>query len=180
MISSRLIAAIAVLVTLGACATATPYQAALDTNRGYADQQIESNRWQVSFSGNSLTDRQTVETYLLFRAAELTMQQGYDHFSFVKRDTDASRRYVPTGFNDHFAYGFYPYDFRFYSRRGRMFGAYDPFWGDTHDYREVVRYEALAELVMGKGEKPADDPAYFNASEVQMNLSGRITRPELS
>ena len=33
------------------------------------------DRWKVSFSGNSLTDRNTVETYLLYRAAELTDQQ---------------------------------------------------------------------------------------------------------
>ncbi|GAB5457070.1 MAG: hypothetical protein Hens3KO_01000 [Henriciella sp.] len=187
MTASRLISAIALIVTLGACATATPYQAAFDSNRGYADQQIEANRWQVSFAGNSLTDRQTVETYLLYRAAELTLQQGYDHFSFVKRDTDANRRYIPTGFGSDFGYGFYPYDFRFYSRSGRLFGHprgfygggyYDPFWGDRYDIREVVRYEALAEIVMGKGDKPADDPAYFTANEVQMNLSTRIVRPE--
>ena len=46
------------LLVLGACATATPYQAATESGaRGYSEQQVESNRWQVSFAGNSLTDR---------------------------------------------------------------------------------------------------------------------------
>ncbi|MCR9194047.1 MAG: hypothetical protein NXH88_04895, partial [Hyphomonas sp.] len=68
----RISTALLALAFLGACATATPYQAALEGQKGYANQQIESNRWQISFAGNSLTDRQTVETYLLYRAAELT------------------------------------------------------------------------------------------------------------
>ena len=61
----KLTGAIAALAVLGACATATPYQAALDGDRGYSEMKIEDNRFQVEFSGNSLTDRKTVETYLL-------------------------------------------------------------------------------------------------------------------
>ena len=80
---------LAALALLGACATATPYQPATPNARGYSNQQIESNRWMVSFAGNSLTDRQTVETYLLYRAAELTSQNGYDYFRVVRRATDA-------------------------------------------------------------------------------------------
>lgn len=187
MSKMRLLSALAAGLVLGACATATPYQAATDSSRGYTNQQIESNRWMVGFSGNSLTDRQTVETYLLYRAAELTMQQGYDYFRVVQRETDADRRYVSTGFSDPF-YSYFPCDYRFYGRRGRLygyprsfyrsgFGYHDPFWGDSYDVREIVRYEASSEIVMGKGEKP-DDPAYFTASEVQMNLGPRIQRPE--
>ena len=81
----RFVSALAALAVLGACATATPYQAALDGQKGYANQQIESNRWQISFAGNSLTDRKTVETYLLYRAAELTDQEGYDYFQVIQR-----------------------------------------------------------------------------------------------
>ncbi|MEM9055078.1 MAG: hypothetical protein AAGB16_07115 [Pseudomonadota bacterium] len=193
----RFIAALSALVVLGACATATPYQAATEGQKGYANQKIETNRWQVSFAGNSLTDRQTVETYLLYRAAELTDQQGYDHFRVVQRETDEDRRLVATGFGAYDPYysSFYC-NYRFYGRRGRLHGYprswhrragfrsfhgvhgyYDPFWGDAWDYREVVRYEASSEIVMGKGEKP-DDPAYFNADEVLMNLVGQIQRPE--
>ena len=60
-------AALAGLVLLGACATATPYQAASTSDRGFSEQKIEDNRFQVQFAGNSLTDRKTVETYLLYR-----------------------------------------------------------------------------------------------------------------
>lgn len=188
-------AGIAALAMLGACATATPYQAAGKLDRGFSEQKIEDNRFQVQFAGNSLTDRKTVETYLLYRAAELTKQSGFDHFRVVRRDTDADTRVIATGpvyspFYDNFFC-----DYRYFgprapyyraSNRGfypgptfaSRFGYYDPFWGGPADYREQTSYVASAEIVMGKGEKP-DDVAYFDAAQVIFNLTGTIQRPEI-
>ena len=173
------------LLTLGACSTTTPYQVAGDGRYGYSEQQIEDRRWRVSFAGNSLTDRKTVETYLLYRAAELTFQEGYQHFRVIQRQTDEDSDYIATGFSRspyysgfHCRYAFYgaygPYG---YPRHPR---AFDPFgYGfGAPDYREIVRYEASAEIVMGQGDKPEDDPAFFNASEVLENLAGQIERPD--
>lgn len=84
-------------VSLVACSQPTPYQplaAASDSRGGYSSSQIETNRYRVSFAGNSMTSRETVETYLLFRAAELTRQQGYDWFEEVRRDTENTGRTV--------------------------------------------------------------------------------------
>jgi hypothetical protein len=56
---------------------------------------IETNRFRVSFAGNSMTSRETVERYLLFRAAEITLQQGYDGFEMADRSTERhSNTYV--------------------------------------------------------------------------------------
>ena len=170
MIHKRFFPALAALVMLGACATATPYQAAGSADRGYSEQKIESNRWMVSFSGNSLTDRRTVETYLLYRAAELTTQNGFDHFRMVRRDTDEDSSFVPLGGTySHFRPYYHRayYDPWYHSR-------FDP-WGPA-EYREVTRFEANAEIQMGSGAKP-DDPAYFDAADVIANLSGNIQRP---
>lgn len=62
-----------VLAGVTACTTATPYQPATLNHPaagGYSDQQIEANRSRVTFAGNSMTSRQTVETFLLYRAAQ--------------------------------------------------------------------------------------------------------------
>src|SRR3546814_2874529 len=76
----RLLAAIGTgTLMLAGCASPTPYQPATGygfNRTGFSEQRTESNRYMVSFSGNSLTSRETVERYLLFRAAELTVQQG--------------------------------------------------------------------------------------------------------
>ena len=189
-----LIPALAACAVLGACATATPYQQATNSNGGYENQQIESNRWAISFSGNSLTDRQTVESYLLYRAAELTRQNGFDNFEIVTRETDAQSSFISTGFSSPFFYNFYGFgghsgfgrsSFRS-SSFGRGFGRrgfsgfgtgfHDPFFGGPSSFSERVNYEATAEIIMRKGEKP-DDADYFNAEEVLINLSGTIVLP---
>lgn len=197
-----LLGSLAAMTIIAGCATSTPYQPAIDGKSGFNQQQIESNRWDVSFSGNSLTDRQTVETYLLYRAAELTVEQGYDYFHVADSDTneDRSVRVSPGAFYDPFYSGF-ACNYRFYGSRGRLFpsrfshgsfyrssfrrsrfGYGDPFFGrssfGTYDYREVTRYDATAQIIMRRGEKP-DDPAYFDAAQVLNNLAGRIERPEI-
>jgi hypothetical protein len=77
------------------CVTATPYQPLNPGQKamgGYVEQQLEANRYRLSFAGNSVTKRETVETYLLYRAAELTLAQGYESFSVVQRATDRKAR----------------------------------------------------------------------------------------
>ena len=71
--SATLAAAIALAAALTGCATPTPYQPNIPgqaVSGGYSETKIESNRWRVTFAGNTLTSRETVEGYLLFRAAE--------------------------------------------------------------------------------------------------------------
>jgi hypothetical protein len=182
----RNIVAAASLAVLAACATATPYQpAGWDGSRyGYFETPIEADRYRVNFSGNSLTDRQTVENYLLYRAAELTLQNGYDYFIVADRDTEARRRYQSTGFSGPAFGGFYGYRspwgfYPSYSFYNPAFGWYDP-WGPSwgyrdFDYREVTRYTATAEIKMGRGQIPPD-PNAFDARQVQANLRS-VTLP---
>lgn len=192
-----MLGSLAAFAVVSACATATPYQQSFEGEYGFDQQQIEDRRWTVSFSGNSLTDRQRVETYLLYRAAELTKQQGFDHFRVADSNTDADRRVYasPVGFHDPFYSGF-ACNYRYFGRRGRLyptrlyrssfrrsrFGYHDPFYDGfgphAYDYREVIRYDASAEIIMGNGPKP-DDPAFFDAGQVLKNLAGTIERPEV-
>lgn len=157
---------------LTACATATPYQTA-DTDRyGFQEQRIENNRVRITFRGNTLTDRETVETYLLYRAAEVTLESGKDYFVVADRSTDEDTRVRRDPFPSMFAY-----DYRYYSPRRGWSPWYDPFWDEPASYREVSRYEAVAEIAMFNGRKPENDADAFDAREVQANLQGRIVRP---
>ncbi len=85
-----MLAAVAGLLT--ACATATPYQPAVSDRYGFEEQRIENNRVRITFRGNTLTDRETVETYLLYRAAEVTIQSGHDYFIVADRGTEEHSR----------------------------------------------------------------------------------------
>lgn len=159
-------------LALAACATTTPYQAAPATGGyGYAERKIEDNRFTITFNGNSVTERATVENYLLYRAAELTLQQGYDYFVVSQRDTAGNSRLVPSGGTR----GFYP-DYYWYAPRYGWRPFYDPFWNDV-TYREVTRYEARAEIVLMKGSKPAGNAQAFDARQVKQNLEAQVVRP---
>lgn len=75
------------ITLLTACATSTPYQpAASDRATGYTDYAIESNRYRVVYRASS---PQRAEDFALRRAAELTVQNGYDWFDVVSRSRDA-------------------------------------------------------------------------------------------
>ncbi len=165
--------ALAATAALTACATQTPYSPRDQSGYGFSESRIESNRFRVAFSGNSLTDQETVETYLLFRAAELTLQSGYDWFEIVDRNTEANRRVVGSGGYP----GFYrsAFSYRYFHPAYGWHPWYDPFWNDI-DYREVTRYEADAEVFMGRGAK-SDSPRAYDAREVQANLAGRVIAP---
>ena len=51
---------------------------------------LDDTHLQVSFSGNDVTPRAQVETYLLYRAAELTTAKGFDWFEMVDRHTQTT------------------------------------------------------------------------------------------
>jgi hypothetical protein len=189
-ISAALAVTAALAAGLAACATATPYQPDVpgrsSASGGFSELRLEPDRFRVTFRGNTLTTRETVEGYLLFRAAELTVQNGHDWFSIVERDTDKqSRTYVePDPFYRPWygGYGYWRPAWRYY---GAGFGWRswdpfwgDPFWGDRVDVRTVERFEATAEIVMGKGAKPAGDVRAFDARAVIDNLRPRIRYPE--
>lgn len=158
-------------LALAACATSTPYAPAEGGNGyGFSEQRIEANRYRVMFRGNSSTNRETVETFLLYRAAELTLANGFDYFIVIENDTEARSSYS-TSANPAF-FGRYP--FGFYGPYGYAFPyyAYGFGWGAPFDSytREITRYSAVAFVTMHRGEKPADNPQAFNAREVADNL----------
>lgn len=162
--------AAAAAMGLAACATSTPYQPAEKAGGyGFSEQRVEEGRYRITYRGNSLTTRETVENSLLFRAAELTLENNYDYFVVVENETEAKRSYSSTSspaFYGHYYYG-HPGYFHAFPYYAYGFG-----WGYPYDSytREYTRYSAVAFITMGKGEKPADDPHAFNAREVVSNL----------
>ena len=174
------------LVGLSACETATPYQPLSPAHTragGYSDHQIEANRFQVSFNGNSVTSRETVERYLLFRAAELTLAHGYDWFAAEGRTTDKKTETFADpdpwgcGYGPGWCTGYWGPRWRFY-RRG-VWGAWDPWMHQPLEVHEITRFSASAEILMGKGAKPVGEHHAFDAREVLQHLSADIQRPKV-
>lgn len=172
------------LAALGACSTPTPYQPVEShsgVSGGFSDQRLTNNRYRVTFAGNGVTSRDTVENYLLYRAAELTLQDGYDSFILAERDVERDRRVVVDR-------PFHAGRFGYWGPRWRYFGArqgwrsWDPYWGDPFwmdgiDTRTIDRYEATAEIVMRRGAVADGDIRAFDARRVIAELGPTIRRP---
>ena len=186
-----ILAAAAAAILLTGCETATPYQPLGARNSqasgGYSDQQVEANRWRVTFAGNALTSRETVERYLLFRAAQLTVNQGYDWFTTVQRHTNKQTDYIGDyGWGGYWGpeWGLYRpgfgWGYGFWGGQG--FGGWDgPGWGGGPvDIEQVSEFQATAEIVLGHGGKPQGDPRAFDARAVVAHLQSTIHYPKPS
>ena len=180
--------ALAVTAGLAACATPTPYQPNVpgqSASGGYSELRLEPNRWRVTFAGNSLTGRETVEAYLLYRSAELTVQQSDDWFEIIDRRTHRdARTYVEPDplYHPWYGYGSWRPTWRYYGHRYGGWRTWDPFFGDPFfgdrlDVQTVEKFDASAEIVTHRGAKPAENPAAFDAHAVIENLRPRIQYP---
>ena len=67
-------------LVLSACAT--PY-GKYGLTGGYTDSRIDENTFSISVDTNGFTNQQTTSMYGLYRAAELTVENGYDFFVVV-------------------------------------------------------------------------------------------------
>ena len=183
-------------LVLSACATETTFRPATGSGfyrTGYSDARIEPNRFRVTFAGNTVTDRDVVERYLLFRAAQLTLENGYDYFVMADRDTDRQARVYSTPGYGGYGPGFGAFGGGLWGPRwgfyGRGFGyrAWDPFWGGPWggwgggyggDVRTVDRYEATAEIVMFKGTPERGNVRAFNARSVVDTVGPTVKLPK--
>ena len=183
------VAAVAALTLgLSACETATPYQpiaAGHASSGGFSNRQLTADRFRVTFRGNTMTSRETVESYLLYRAAELTVEQGGDWFIMADRETTRDRQTYsnPDPFYSRpgYRYGYWRPYWRYYGggHAWRTWDPFwgDPFWGDQFDMQTVEQFEASAEIVIHRGPKAADEARAFDAREVIANLGPHIVRP---
>jgi hypothetical protein len=179
-------AALALTLGLAGCETATPYQPLAhgsSTSGGYSDQRLDDTHFRVSFQGNTVTPRATVETFLLYRAAQLTVAQGYDWFETEQRHTDKDQHTYFDGdpfYGPGYGYGYFRPYWSFYGGGGfgRGFGRGwygGGFYGGQID--TVQKFQATAEIVMHKGPKPQGDARAFDARAVISNLGPKVQRP---
>ncbi len=147
-----LAAAGVVTASLASCASTAPYGPADSPNRaGYFEQQIEPERFRVSYRGGSGMGPNQTEDLVMLRAADLTLEHGYDWFRIVERYGQAA---PPTRPRLSFGIGG--------SRFGRSsaigVGTSTGFGGET-------AYVSNLEILIGRGAKPGTPDAY-SAREV--------------
>jgi hypothetical protein len=150
-------------LVLAACATKpTPYQP--ETNGyGFSQQQIENNRYRISFSGNGATSLDTVRSYMLYRAAEVTVESGHDYFIVTDQNTQSSTSYRGTG-STPFGVG-----------TGFGSGGFGVGFSSFNAYPDHS-YTAWADIVVGNGPKPQGDLNAYDAREVLSRIGPNVVR----
>jgi len=79
---ARIPKSISLLMLVILCACATPYGSSGLTG-GYTEKELEPGIWRITYGGNGFTTRETVQTFWLYRAAELSLEKGYDGFEII-------------------------------------------------------------------------------------------------
>ncbi|MHA7871669.1 MAG: CC0125/CC1285 family lipoprotein [Hyphococcus sp.] len=154
--------AIAAALLLGACAAAGPaaYGPAADDRFGYSDTRIEDGRYRIVYRGSGGMPPEIVENYALRRAAELTIQDGYDWFRVVGRDITGEER-GGVGIGAGFGTG----------SVGRRSGVGVGVGGNVGQVGARQYFTVRMEVLMGEGETPEEGNVY-GASAILDSLGG--------
>lgn len=160
---------LSLIIFLSACAT--PYQP-MGLMGGYSDSHLDSNTIRVSFYGNGYTSRETVENNLLYRSAEVTVQNGYNYFIIVGGDTTPtySSYTTPSTYNQYTNTNLNVYRNSGYATSS-TYGYYQP--GQTVTAR---RFESTMVIKMFHGKKPSTQLNAYNANELINYLKPQIIK----
>ncbi len=167
-----IIGAFSALFIVGACASEPDYAPVANADAvGYSDQRIETDRWRVSYRGDTKSSAD-VQDYALMRAAQLTLENGGDWFEIVTADTDADakRRYsTQTDYESRFAVQ---------QSRGLLGCSSRLVPVMTRTERDVVDtrtlYEHAIEFRVGRGEARAGSPSIYDAQDTFSTLKARL------
>jgi len=161
---ARLGAVAVIALSLAACETATVYQPALRAGAvGYTDYRIEPGRYRITFQGGDGAPAGQVRDYVLLRAAEVALRDGYDWF----RISDREGYIAPPRNQASISFGIGGFNFGRGGGFGGGVGTAVPIGGGPQIGRSI-------EIVAGKGPLPTDSEAY-DARGVQRNLGPRAT-----
>ena len=151
-------------LALSACASLAPYGPQQSAGgQGFNEQRIESNRFRVTYNGvgapGPVVDR------ALFRAAQLTVDQGYDWFEVTQRWIDG-RPDSAGGVRPSVSIGAGSSRYGGYSASGVGVGL-------GFDLSGPQPTSTTLEIVMGRGAKP-DRPEAYDARRVQDAIRNRL------
>lgn len=185
----RFLGFLAICGALAGCTTPEPTryrQSEGEEGFGYSEKWLDEATYEVRFAGNRLTERDTVETYALYRAAELAQEKGHESFALLERTVEEHTQeriyYDSPGFyGSPFHYG--PYGWRHpYFHHPYRFG-HPGYYHSSFGYwppRRVSQttFSAVATVALFTGTPPDDSVKTYDAEKVLEELGPKVVRPE--
>jgi hypothetical protein len=159
----RLTLTIVCICSLQACASYSPYQPASSQGYGYSQTQLSDTQFRIDFKARDI-ERGEAVNYAMLRAAELTLEKGFDWFEVVDRESDTTKPRATT----RFGFGI------------SRFGSMNPFSnlnaGVAVGGGNSNQADVLLEIIMGKGIRP-DVKKVYSAKELAKNLRQSLVMP---
>lgn len=157
----------AMAALLAACASTPTYTPAASASAaGYSEQQIEGNRFFVTYRAPGGADAALVQDYALLRAADVALEHNSDWFWVDRRNIDDSVSSGPS-----IGVGVGGANYGGHTGVGASVGFNIPI--GNHNARARA---ATLEIRLGEGPKP-DDPNAYDARATSANLRSRLTAP---
>jgi hypothetical protein len=147
---------------------------------GYTDTRVDANTVIVSFSGNILTPQKTVETYLLYRCAKVTIESGFNYFVVVSTSSTPIDINVKTRTKNYVSAYSKPTMHQSYVSN-ENFQSYSTSRTNTQQFYQAVdgcnkseAHAATSVIKMFQGTMPPGLPNAFNAYDVVAHLGPAI------
>lgn len=166
MIRTLILAAAA--FALAGCATTPPRYAAATAPgaSGYSEQQIESNRYFVTYRTQNATEAGLLRDYALLRAADIAMGRGAEWFWLDNTSFEDASVYH-TG--PSIGIGIGGASFGGHSAVGGSVGMNFPIGGSNGQQARAARLE----IRLGQGQKP-DDANTYSARDTAATIRARV------
>ncbi len=172
----RLCLVVAYLFLLQACASYSPYQPANKNGFGYSHSQLSETQYRIDFKARDIEQGKALD-YAMLRAAELTIEKGYDWYEVVDKQSDILHKHVSPNA------GFNVTQSRSIERNCGLLGCTTRM-SEPHSSvtigagvgeRDRGIVTVLLEIKMGKGVRPDADKVY-SASALVTNLRPKLAR----
>ena len=135
--------------------------------------------------GHKFSTRSDIEKYLAWRAAELTMEQKSNWFTFVesrtKTDTAPVPKRDPAGLRYSFRMDYWRPVWRYKTSGNPAWQSWSPFAGaafPTVDPKTITDFEVSADIVLRQGQMDDANPLAFEAGAVSDLLINQVSPPE--
>ena len=136
-------------------------------------------------AGHKFSTRSDIEKYLAYRAAELTMEQKANWFTFVesraKTDTAPVPKRDPAGLRYSFRMEYFRPVWRYKTSGSPAWQSWSPFAGaafPTVDPKTITDFEVSADIVLRQGQMDDANPLAFEAGAVSDLLINQVSPPE--
>jgi len=142
-------------------------------------------RYHLAVAGHKFTSRDEIEKYLLYRAAELSLEQKSGWFTLIesrsKSDTQPVPKIDPAGPRYSFRMVYWRPVWRYKLAGQADWKSWSPFTNASFwagDAKTMTDFEVSADILLHKGAMNDADPLAFEAGAVSDLLVNQVSPPE--